>query len=88
MIASPLPVIPQVFSMDIMRHKDSVDELVKTGKAIMDSKSPEEKEVLQVGRLKTEQYDVQPESRTSLRPERSYLCIFEIVYFSCILIQF
>uniref|UniRef100_A0A8C5B1R8 Dystonin n=1 Tax=Gadus morhua TaxID=8049 RepID=A0A8C5B1R8_GADMO len=37
----------KVFSMDIMRHKDSVDELVKTGKAIMDSKSPEEKEVLQ-----------------------------------------
>uniref|UniRef100_A0A8C5FBS2 Dystonin n=1 Tax=Gadus morhua TaxID=8049 RepID=A0A8C5FBS2_GADMO len=34
----------KVFSMDIMRHKDSVDELVKTGKAIMDSKSPEEKE--------------------------------------------
>uniref|UniRef100_A0A8C4Z269 Dystonin n=1 Tax=Gadus morhua TaxID=8049 RepID=A0A8C4Z269_GADMO len=36
----------KVFSMDIMRHKDSVDELVKTGKAIMDSKSPEEKEAL------------------------------------------
>ncbi|CAL8257405.1 unnamed protein product [Lota lota] len=36
----------KVFSMDIMRHKDSVDELVKTGKAIMDSKNPEEKELL------------------------------------------
>ncbi|KAJ3610723.1 hypothetical protein NHX12_022814 [Muraenolepis orangiensis] len=36
----------KVFSMDVMRHKDSVDELVKTGKAIMHSKNPEEKEIL------------------------------------------
>lgn len=34
--------------MDIMRHKDSVDAIVKTGKAIMNSKSPEEKEILKV----------------------------------------
>lgn len=36
--------------MDIMRHKDAVDEIVKMGKAIMNSKSPEEKEVLMVRR--------------------------------------
>ncbi|XP_024916584.1 dystonin isoform X7 [Cynoglossus semilaevis] len=36
----------KIFSMDIMRHKDAVDEIVKMGKAIMNSKSPEEKEVL------------------------------------------
>ncbi|XP_054886087.1 dystonin isoform X5 [Poeciliopsis prolifica] len=33
-------------SMDIMKHKDTVDEIVKTGKAIMSSKIPEEKEAL------------------------------------------
>ncbi|PWA25603.1 hypothetical protein CCH79_00001560 [Gambusia affinis] len=33
-------------SMDIMKHKDAVDEIVKTGKAIMSSKNPEEKEAL------------------------------------------
>lgn len=31
-----------------MRHKDAVDEIVKTGKAIMSSKNPEEKEMLKV----------------------------------------
>ncbi|XP_070833540.1 dystonin [Chaetodon trifascialis] len=36
----------KIFSMDIMRHKDAVDDIVKTGKAIMNSKNPEEKEVL------------------------------------------
>ncbi|KAM7385701.1 hypothetical protein PAMP_001763 [Pampus punctatissimus] len=36
----------KIFSMNIMRHKDAVDEIVKTGKAIMNSKNPEEKEVL------------------------------------------
>ncbi|XP_076019188.1 dystonin isoform X10 [Genypterus blacodes] len=36
----------KVFSMDIMRHKDSVDEIVKTGKAIMDSKNQEERDIL------------------------------------------
>lgn len=34
--------------MDIMKHKDAVDEIVKTGKAIMSSKNPEEKEALKV----------------------------------------
>ncbi|XP_035519853.1 dystonin isoform X9 [Morone saxatilis] len=36
----------KIFSMDIMRHKDAVDDIVKTGKAIMNSKNPEEKEIL------------------------------------------
>ncbi|XP_042357950.1 dystonin isoform X5 [Plectropomus leopardus] len=36
----------KIFSMDIMRHKDAVDDIVKTGKAIMNSKKPEEKEIL------------------------------------------
>lgn len=38
----------QTFSIDIMRHKDAVDEIVKTGKAIMSSKNPEEKESMKV----------------------------------------
>lgn len=38
----------QCFAMDIMRHKDAVDDIVKTGKSIMNSKSPEEKEILKV----------------------------------------
>ncbi|XP_014915962.1 dystonin isoform X5 [Poecilia latipinna] len=33
-------------SMDIMKHKDAVDEIVKTGRAIMSSKNSEEKEAL------------------------------------------
>nr|XP_043901251.1 dystonin isoform X3 [Solea senegalensis] len=37
----------KIFSMDIMRHKDAVDEIVKTGKAIMSSKKPEEKDILE-----------------------------------------
>lgn len=37
--------------MDIMRHKDAVDEIVKTGMAIMNSKNPEEKEFLKVQRI-------------------------------------
>ncbi|KAG7230180.1 hypothetical protein INR49_009900 [Caranx melampygus] len=36
----------KIFSMDIMRHKDAVDEILKTGKAIMNCKNPEEKEIL------------------------------------------
>uniref|UniRef100_A0A672IGU0 Dystonin n=1 Tax=Salarias fasciatus TaxID=181472 RepID=A0A672IGU0_SALFA len=36
----------KIFSMDIMRHKDAVDDIVKTGKAIMSSKNPEEKQLL------------------------------------------
>lgn len=38
----------QCFAMDIMRHKDAVDDIAKTGKCIMNSKSPEEKEMLKV----------------------------------------
>lgn len=34
--------------MDIMRHKDAVDQIVKTGKAIMNSKTPEGKEAMKV----------------------------------------
>ncbi|KAM3606228.1 uncharacterized protein V6R79_013141 [Siganus canaliculatus] len=37
----------KIFSMDIMRHKDAVDDIVKTGKSIMNSKNPEEKEILE-----------------------------------------
>lgn len=39
----------QCFAMDIMRHKDAVDDIVKTGKCVMNSKSPKEKEILKVG---------------------------------------
>lgn len=39
--------------MDIMRHKDAVDDIVKTGKSIMNSKTPEEKEMLKVGYIFT-----------------------------------
>ncbi|KAK6301543.1 hypothetical protein J4Q44_G00275960 [Coregonus suidteri] len=34
------------FSMDVMRHKDAVDGIVKTGQAIMNSKDEEEKQAL------------------------------------------
>lgn len=34
--------------MDIMRHKDAVDDIVKTGKALVSSKSADEKEILKV----------------------------------------
>lgn len=34
--------------MDIMRHKDSVDDIVKTGEVIMGSKDEMEKQVLKV----------------------------------------
>ncbi|XP_037321345.2 dystonin isoform X5 [Pungitius pungitius] len=37
----------KVFSMDIMRHKDAVDHIAKTGRAIMNSKNPDEKEILE-----------------------------------------
>ncbi|XP_056148223.1 dystonin [Lampris incognitus] len=36
----------KVLSMDIMRHKDTVDEIVKTGKALVNSKNQEEKQAL------------------------------------------
>lgn len=34
--------------MDIMRHKDAVDEIVKTGEAIVRSKDEAEKKALKV----------------------------------------
>lgn len=34
--------------MDIMRHKDAVDDIVKTGKALLNSKSADEKKILMV----------------------------------------
>ncbi|KAG7462800.1 hypothetical protein MATL_G00188590 [Megalops atlanticus] len=37
----------KAFSMDILRHKDAVDDIVKTGEAIMNSKDEEEKQALQ-----------------------------------------
>uniref|UniRef100_A0A8C9ZXZ2 Dystonin n=1 Tax=Sander lucioperca TaxID=283035 RepID=A0A8C9ZXZ2_SANLU len=54
----------KIFSMDIMRHKDAVDDIVKTGKAIMNTKNPEEKEILKtlldqygiVSQLNSERY--------------------------------
>lgn len=36
------------FSMDIMRHKDAVDDITKTGEALMDSKDETEKQALKV----------------------------------------
>lgn len=36
------------FSMDIMRHKDAVDDITKTGEAIMESKDETEKRALKV----------------------------------------
>ncbi|KAJ8250314.1 hypothetical protein COCON_G00222360 [Conger conger] len=37
----------KVFSMDILRHKDTVDDIVRTGEAILESKDAEEKQALQ-----------------------------------------
>lgn len=42
----------QSFSMDIMRHKDAVDDIVKTGEAIMNNKDEAEKEALRVNKRK------------------------------------
>ncbi|XP_068613208.1 dystonin-like [Brachionichthys hirsutus] len=36
----------KIFSMDIMRHKDAVDDIIKRGKVLTKSKNPEEKEIL------------------------------------------
>ncbi|KAJ8248180.1 hypothetical protein GJAV_G00239220 [Gymnothorax javanicus] len=49
----------KVFSMDILRHKDAVDSLVKTGEAIAKNKDEEEKQTLQekIGALQ-EKYGV------------------------------
>ena len=37
--------------MDIMRHKDAVDDIVKTGQAIMNSKDEDEKQALKVKKI-------------------------------------
>ncbi|XP_061914261.1 dystonin isoform X3 [Entelurus aequoreus] len=64
----------KIFSMDIMRHKDAVDEIVKTGTAMMSSKKPEEKELLKT-KTKTlaEKYGAvsQLNSERSLQLERA-----------------
>lgn len=36
------------FSMDIMRHKDAVDDITKTGETIMNGKDETEKQALKV----------------------------------------
>lgn len=53
LLPNPLHRFSQCFAMDIMRHKDAVDDIVKTGKSIMNSKTPEEKEMLKVGYIFT-----------------------------------
>uniref|UniRef100_A0A672ICS4 Dystonin n=1 Tax=Salarias fasciatus TaxID=181472 RepID=A0A672ICS4_SALFA len=62
----------KIFSMDIMRHKDAVDDIVKTGKAIMSSKNPEEKQLLKTKSL-LEKYGVvsQLNSERCLQLERA-----------------
>ncbi|KAF3708317.1 Dystonin 230 kDa bullous pemphigoid antigen 230/240 kDa bullous pemphigoid antigen [Channa argus] len=64
----------KLFSMDIMRHKDAVDEIVKTGKTIMTSKNPEEKEILKAKtQTLLEKYGIvsQLNSERSLQLERA-----------------
>ncbi|KAM8738349.1 dystonin isoform 2-T2 [Acanthopagrus schlegelii] len=64
----------KIFSMDIMRHKDAVDEIVKTGIAIMNSKNPEEKEILKAKtQTLLEKYGIvsQLNSERSLQLERA-----------------
>ncbi|RXM29988.1 Dystonin, partial [Acipenser ruthenus] len=39
--------VQKAFSMDILRHKDAIDEIVKTGEAIISSSDEEEKQSLQ-----------------------------------------
>ncbi|XP_073337728.1 dystonin [Pagrus major] len=64
----------KIFSMDIMRHKDAVDGIVKTGMAIMNSKNPEEKEILKAKtQTLLEKYGIvsQLNSERSLQLERA-----------------
>ncbi|KAI1894736.1 hypothetical protein AGOR_G00118820 [Albula goreensis] len=64
----------KAFSMDILRHKDAVDDIVKTGEAIIKSKDEEEKQALQekIQRL-LEKYNVvsQLNSERCLQLERA-----------------
>ncbi|XP_051506822.1 dystonin-like [Myxocyprinus asiaticus] len=63
------------FSMDIFRHKDAVDDIVKTGEAIMNSKDEAEKKTLRV-KLQAilEKYNAvsQLNSERSLQLERAH----------------
>ncbi|XP_056116139.1 dystonin isoform X1 [Rhinichthys klamathensis goyatoka] len=63
------------FSMDIMRHKDAVDDIVKTGEAIMNSKDEAEKQALRVKlQVLSEKYSVvsQLNSERCLQLERAH----------------
>ncbi|XP_073690782.1 dystonin [Garra rufa] len=63
------------FSMDIMRHKDAVDDIVKTGEAIMNNKDEAEKEALRVKlQALSEKYNVvsQLNSECCLQLERAH----------------
>ncbi|XP_067278514.1 dystonin isoform X3 [Pseudorasbora parva] len=63
------------FSMDIMRHKDAVDDIVKTGEAIMNSKDEAEKQALRVKlQALSEKYSVvsQLNSERCLQLERAH----------------
>ncbi|XP_052427650.1 dystonin [Carassius gibelio] len=63
------------FSMDIMRHKDAVDGIVKTGEAIMNNKDEAEKQALRVKlQALSEKYSVvsQLNSERCLQLERAH----------------
>uniref|UniRef100_W5NK47 Dystonin n=1 Tax=Lepisosteus oculatus TaxID=7918 RepID=W5NK47_LEPOC len=64
----------KAFSMDIMRHKDTIDGIVKTGEALMKSRDEEEKQCLQE-KIKTllDKYNAvsQMSSERSLQLERA-----------------
>ncbi|KAF4105424.1 hypothetical protein G5714_013086 [Onychostoma macrolepis] len=63
------------FSMDIMRHKDAVDDIVKTGEAIMNNKDEAEKQALRVKlQALSEKYSVvsQLNSERCLQLERAH----------------
>ncbi|XP_066534474.1 dystonin [Hoplias malabaricus] len=63
------------FSMDIMRHKDAVDDIVKTGEAIMSSKDEAEKQALKAKiQSLLEKYNVvsQLNSERCLQLERAH----------------
>uniref|UniRef100_A0A4W3JSC6 Dystonin n=1 Tax=Callorhinchus milii TaxID=7868 RepID=A0A4W3JSC6_CALMI len=66
--------IQKAFSMDILRHKDTIDELVANGDTIMNSCSEEEKESLKVQEIILQkQYEVisQMNSERYLQLERA-----------------
>uniref|UniRef100_A0A4W4F2W7 Dystonin n=1 Tax=Electrophorus electricus TaxID=8005 RepID=A0A4W4F2W7_ELEEL len=66
------------FSMDIMRHKDAVDDITKTGDAIMSSKDEAEKQALKV---KTKNpYHLNSERCLQLERAHSLVCQFWETY--------